>query len=186
MYKRQSENSIQESIAQIYIQILYAAESVRVNENTPVSYTHLDVYKRQYPEYLPTSTAPFGRSPQRSLDQQQGFLFLGYSFNGTERQENLSLIHILFESRNLFETINEKVHSAFFFSQRHLAHACPVFVTFRKHIRLFYHPVSYTHLNGYRCAGCLPCCEECRERGGCTSGIQSVAGEYSLFRIRIY
>lgn len=29
-----SENSIQESIAQIYIQILYAAESVRVNENT--------------------------------------------------------------------------------------------------------------------------------------------------------
>ena len=45
----------------------------------------------------------------------------------------------VFESRNLFETINEKVHSAFFFSQRHLAHACPVFVTFRKHIRLFYH-----------------------------------------------
>ena len=38
--------------------------------------------------YLPTSTAPFGRSPQRSLDKQQGFLFLGYSFNGTERQEN--------------------------------------------------------------------------------------------------
>ena len=51
MYKRQ----------QIYIQILYAAESVKVNENTlqvsiaqrdrgqelPVSYTHLDVYKRQ-------------------------------------------------------------------------------------------------------------------------------------------
>ena len=29
-----SENSIQESIAQIYIQILYAAESVKVNENT--------------------------------------------------------------------------------------------------------------------------------------------------------
>lgn len=29
-----SENSIQESIAQVYIQILYAAESVRVNENT--------------------------------------------------------------------------------------------------------------------------------------------------------
>lgn len=29
-----SENSIQESIAQIYIQILYAAESVRANENT--------------------------------------------------------------------------------------------------------------------------------------------------------
>lgn len=29
-----SENSIQESIAQAYIQILYAAESVRVNENT--------------------------------------------------------------------------------------------------------------------------------------------------------
>ena len=29
-----SENSIQESITQIYIQILYAAESVRVNENT--------------------------------------------------------------------------------------------------------------------------------------------------------
>ena len=29
-----SENNIQESIAQVYIQILYAAESVRVNENT--------------------------------------------------------------------------------------------------------------------------------------------------------
>lgn len=29
-----SENSIQESIAQVYIQILYAAEAVRVNENT--------------------------------------------------------------------------------------------------------------------------------------------------------
>lgn len=29
-----SENSIQESIAQVYIQILYAAESVKVNENT--------------------------------------------------------------------------------------------------------------------------------------------------------
>ena len=29
-----SENTIKESIAQIYIQILYAAESVRVNENT--------------------------------------------------------------------------------------------------------------------------------------------------------
>lgn len=29
-----SENSIRESIAQVYIQILYAAESVRVNENT--------------------------------------------------------------------------------------------------------------------------------------------------------
>ena len=29
-----SENNIQESIAQVYIQILYAAESVKVNENT--------------------------------------------------------------------------------------------------------------------------------------------------------
>ena len=29
-----SENNIQESIAQVYIQILYAAESVKVNEST--------------------------------------------------------------------------------------------------------------------------------------------------------
>ena len=38
----QSENSIEESIAQIYIQILYAAESVKVNEST------LEVSKAQY------------------------------------------------------------------------------------------------------------------------------------------
>ena len=30
----ESENSIEESIAQIYVQILYAAEAVKVNENT--------------------------------------------------------------------------------------------------------------------------------------------------------
>ena len=38
----QSENSIEESIAQIYIQILYAAESIKVNEST------LEVSKAQY------------------------------------------------------------------------------------------------------------------------------------------
>ena len=38
----QSENSIEESITQIYIQILYAAESVKVNEST------LELSKAQY------------------------------------------------------------------------------------------------------------------------------------------
>ncbi len=57
----------------------------------------------------------------------------------------------------------------------------------RKTVRLLFRlPKRLNGVNGYRCAGCLSCCEECRARGRCTSGIQSVAGEYSLFRIRIY
>ena len=45
----------------------------------------------------------------------------------------------IFESRDLFQTIDEYIHIAFLLGQRYLAHTRPIFVTLRKHIGFFDH-----------------------------------------------
>ena len=50
----------------------------------------------------------------------------------------------IFESRNLFQTVDEYIHIAFLSGQRHLAHTLPVFVTFRKHVGLLDHRTFQT------------------------------------------
>ena len=45
----------------------------------------------------------------------------------------------VFESRYLFEAVNEYIHRTFFLRQRYLTNTRPILIAFRKHIRFFYH-----------------------------------------------
>ena len=45
----------------------------------------------------------------------------------------------VFESRNLFKTVDEYIHRTFFLCQWYLTDTRPVLIAFREHIRFFYH-----------------------------------------------